>query len=222
MAKSRNLLPKKAPKKTGKKGIGPKEFDGDLVEQDQQRQEKENTEGVQVTEQGSSLLVEQPKKPTVVGKLFEAFMMKPAFYQTKKGKRFIDYRFTVELTKEHDDVIPELIAARHKDAVKKGSAGVILRDVPAQNVGIFLANDMQDPAIELDQCQVLDHSRINIILKKGEGTARRVVRLTIAFRLALTKERGYFAEQNFNNHFWLKLSETQPDLLELEDDEDKS
>jgi hypothetical protein len=35
-------LPKPAPKKTGKKGVGPREFAGDLTEQDAARQEKES------------------------------------------------------------------------------------------------------------------------------------------------------------------------------------
>ncbi len=39
--KSRAVLPKRAPKRTGKSGIGPREYPGDLVQQDKARQEKE-------------------------------------------------------------------------------------------------------------------------------------------------------------------------------------
>lgn len=193
---------------------------GSLADQDAARDEKEKADPASVKEKGTTLLVEQPKKPKVVGDRFEAFYLKPSFGKNPKGDLTLGFRMTLEMTKEHEKVLPKAIWDAYKDVTKKNRAGVKLRDVRAQHVIFFLNEITNKESLELKVAQILQ-ARIEVIVKKGEGESRKVIRLSFVFQVKHSRDAAHFADFNYGNHFWLAIEEVAPDLLDVgqEDEE---
>jgi hypothetical protein len=204
MAKASELPARKdAPKKTGKAGPRPLDPEKDF--------DKPTKKADSPAAKGS-LLAEQPKKPKVVKDRFEVFYVGPVFSRTAK-KRFVllSFRITAPIEDEHIDVLPQLIGDRYKDALKKGCTGMSLDGIAPQRAEFYLAADMAEPALVLAACKVLA-AKLAVIQRKGEGSARRVVRLDFRLQVKLSEAAAHFAEQNLQNSLWLKLADTQHEL----------
>jgi len=202
-------LPKKAPKKTGKRGIKPLDIDKDFPEPVKKEPAKHAPE---------SLMVEQPKRPTVVGDRFEAFYLKPVFGKTKDGKKTIGLRFTVPLENEHEGLLPKIIHDGYRDIRKTGRVGMRFNNVPGQRAEIFLTHDIKEDALVLPAAKFLT-SKIDIVERKGEGESRKVIRLSFMLQVEHSREVAHFADYNYGNNFWLCLEETEESLFD-EDEED--
>jgi len=204
-----------APKRTGKRAIGPREETGAKT--------AEETEAGKTEEQKpASLLVEQPPKPTVVNDLFQAFFRAVTFSKNAKtDKRYVHLHMTVELSKDHLEVLPKLVArAQSRVSKEKGLAGERLKDVPRQSVGFYLTTDNNKDALaNVIGCEFIQ-GKVDQVQKRGEGSARKILRLTFALKCAHNDDLCYFASHNFNNSFWISMHETQPDLLDLEEEDD--
>jgi len=209
MTKAKHALPdkKNAPKKTGKKGIGPLNVEDDFKEPVRKE-----------PEQKGSLLVEQPKRPTVVGDRFEAFFLKPSFSKTKDGKKLVGLRFTVPLEDEHDGLLPKIVHEGYKDVKKKGRNKIGFNGVPGQCVDIYLSQDIKEEALTLPAAKFLN-SRIDIIERKGEGATRKVIRLSFTLQVEQSHEVRNFATESHGANFWLQMEETE-EMLWDEDEED--
>lgn len=206
--KDSSLLPdkKNAPKKSGK-GMKPPE-DAD---------EKIGKLTTIVTKQGS-LLADNPPKPKVVGDRFEAFYLKPKFDKTPKGKLFVGLPFTVALEKAHKELMPAIVASGYTDLLKKGRAGMKLKNIPSQRVEVFSAHDSKSPALFLSAARVT-FANLALIQRKGEGVARRVIRFSFRFEVPIPAQAesdpvSHFAERNIQNTFWIKMEQTDQTLFD--------
>ena len=207
----KQLLPdkKNAPKKTGKKGIGPldpvKDFENPL-----------NKKAIEETR--GSFLVKQPLRPTVVGNRFEAFFLKTTFSKTKEGRKLVSLRFTVPLEDEHIDVLPKIVADGYKDVKKKGRNKIGFNGIPGQSVHLHLSQDIKEDVLAMPAAKFLN-SRIDIIERKGEGEVRKVIRLGFTLQVEQSHEVRNFATENHGNTFWLNMADTEEELFDEDDSE---
>lgn len=210
MAKTKgSTLPdkKNAPKRTGKSGIGPAV---DSAE-----------ETAEVKEKGSSLIVEQPPKPKVVGRKFEAFYLKPVYKKNPKGVLLVGLQLTAVLEKQHEDILPAIITNGYRATLKKGVAGQKMRDVPAQDLSFFVAHDQDDPMLILKTAQILN-AHVDVVQRKGEGESRKVHRLSFLAQVRHSAPVLHFADKNYGNNFWIQFDKAQLDLgLEEETNEEE-
>lgn len=212
--KSRSLLPAKHPKRTGKRGVGPKL---DPKEDFETPTKKPDGETSQATEsKGSSLLVEQPPKPKVVGDRMEVFYLKPVFTKTPKGDILVSLAITVPIDKEHEELLPEIIAAGYKDLLKKGRSTLGFKDLPGQRAEFYLSQDIKEETLVLPAAKMIS-ANLSLVQRKGEGSARKVVRLSFRLQVKLSREVTNFAEHNLQNNFWLSLKETEEKLFDEEE-----
>jgi len=200
-------LPTKPPKRTGKRGIKP------LDEEDRKTRSAEPREPEKAT-----LMVEQPKRPVVVGDRFEAFYLKPSFSKTKDGKKLVGLRFTVPLEDEHEGLLPKIVHDGYRDVKKKGRNRIGFNGVPGQCVDIYLSQDIKEESLTLPAAKFLN-SRIDIIERKGEGATRKVIRLSFTLQVEQSHEVRNFATENHGNNFWLTIDESEEPLFD-EDEED--
>jgi hypothetical protein len=214
------LAKKPPPKKTGSRGIKPLEYDGDLTAQDEARTKKDLETLDKPSPGKGSLLAEQPPKPKVVGDRFEAFYLKPIYSKNSKGVVQLGLRITAPIEKEHEKVLPKIMSEGFKATLRKGCAGQKLRDIPVQRVSFFLTNDDGESALVLEQAQIIQ-SHIDVVQRRGEGTARKVHRLSFVAQVKADNKVSYFADKNLANTFWLQLEEVEPDLLDLDDEDDE-
>jgi hypothetical protein len=209
---------KHAPKKTGKSGVRPPldpvaDFDTPTRTAESQLEELDKP----ATKKGS-LLAEQPPKPKVVGDRMEVFYLKPIFGKTPKGDITVAMAITVPLEDGHLELLPKIIADGYKDVTKKGRKSMNFRELPGQHAQFFLSHDSAEAALELPAAKMIN-AGLAIVERKGEGSARQVIRLSFRLQVKLAREVTNFAEHNLQNTFWLKLEETQEELFD-EGDED--
>ncbi len=170
--KEKHALPERAPKRTGKRCVGPKldpvaDFDAPV--------KKDPPEA-----KGSSLLVEQPPKPTIVGDRMEVFY--------------------------------------YRDVLKKARKAINFSELPGQRAEFYISSDAKEESLVLPAAKMINTS-LALIQRKGEGQSRQVVRLSFRLQVKLSREVAHFAENNLQNSFWLKLSESQKELFDEADDE---
>jgi hypothetical protein len=205
---------KHAPKKTGKRLPRPEDPSELVTEQ------TEMSAGPK-----GSLLAEQPPKPKIVGDRFQAFYLKPYFQKDgKSGKLSVAMAFSVALEKEHRPLLPKIVAEKYHDVLKRGCAGMKLRQIPAQAVEIYLEPDSPNVYLELPAAKVTN-AALALIQRKGEGAARKVIRFAFRLEIFIPKDAksdpiSYFAERNIQNDFWLKMEETNVKLFDDEEDEE--
>jgi hypothetical protein len=203
----KSLLPDKkhAPKKTGKRGVHPPKA---------KAKKKEKPLG------GASLFAKQPAKPTVIGDRFQAFYLGPVLKEVK-GKKTVGLRLSVELTQDHEKLLPDIMLRGYKNVLKKGQAGSKMRDIPAQNVRLYLSQDTKEEAVALLNAGVLQ-ANINVIEKKGEGETRTIIRLIFIARVKHSRTVASWADDSYGASYWVTMEEVEPDLLDLdEEDEDE-
>ena len=165
-----------------------------------------------------SLLAEQPPKPKVVGDRFEVFYLKPIFAKTPKGDITVSLAITLPLEDSHDGLLPKIIHDGYRDITKKGRKGMTFTELPGQHAMFFLTSDIPEESLVLPAAKMINAS-LALIQRKGEGEARKVIRLSFRLQVRLSKEVAHFAEQNLGNNFWLSLKETDEPLFDEEDND---
>jgi hypothetical protein len=165
-----------------------------------------------------SLLAEQPAKPKVVGDRFEVFYLKPIFAKTPKGDITVSLAITLPLEDTHDGLLPKIIHDGYRDITKKGRKGMTFTELPGQHAMFFLTSDIHEESLVLPAAKMINAS-LALIQRKGEGEARKVIRLSFRLQVKLSKEVAHFAEQNLGNNFWLSLKETDEPLFDEEDED---
>jgi hypothetical protein len=198
-------LPKRAPKKTGKRGIKPLDQISDF----------ETPVTKQTPMSAGPLAADNPPKPKIVGDRMEVFYLKPIFGKTDKGDITVALAMTMPLEKEHSALLPKIVADGYHDVMKKGRKGMTFNGVPGQRAEFYLSSDIKEEALVLPAAKMTNVS-IAIVERKGEGSARRVIRLSFRLQVKLSHEVAHFAENNLENSFWLTLEETQEELFDEE------
>jgi hypothetical protein len=165
-----------------------------------------------------SLLIEQPPKPKVVGDRFEVFYLKPIFAKTPKGDITVSLAITLPLEDSHDGLLPKIIHDGYRDITKKGRKGMTFTELPGQHAMFFLTSDIREESLVLPAAKMINAS-LALVQRKGEGEARKVIRLSFRLQVKLSKEVAHFAEQNLGNNFWLSLKETDEPLFDEEDED---
>jgi len=209
MAKNKpHLLPSKknAPKKTGSRGIGPKE--------DSPSDGKSAAAG----EQAELLETPKEKRLVVVKDRFEAFIMPPVFANAPKtSDKIISFRVSLALTDAHAGLFSKIVEENWK-WVKRPHRPKVSFEVPGQTVAFFLAHDVKEEEMRLPAAKVT-HANIAVIQKKGEGTALKVIRYQFRLQVPWSREMAKFADANYNVHMWLEMKNTQEKLFDDEGEE---
>ncbi len=213
-----DALPKTAPKKTGKRGIKPLDPEADF----DKPMKKEADPEAQLAEldkpapKKGSLLAEQPETPTVANGRIKVFYDKPHFSKYKDVV-LIALQITVPLTEKHLKYIPKMIADAYHDVNKKGRSRINLRDIPPQHVEFYLESDRKEDVLTISAAKVVN-ANLSLIQRKGEGSARKVIRLALRFQAENFTEIDKFATKNLANDFWISMENTQEDLWDEEED----
>lgn len=221
---------KPPPKKTGKSGIGPKYDPADQSEAESTTLSTtlaaaadavEEPAGELVDTKEGSLMVAQPPKPVVVGDRVEAHFLKPTFSRTAKGKRLVSLHITFPMTDEHteDGLLPKRIRDDWSLMTKHGRTTLGLGGIPGQRVCFFLSSDApeDDPKLVLPAAQVTNVS-LAVVQKKGDGEAKKVIRLSFRLLVPVSHEVAEFVEMNYGANYWIKLEESQDKMFDEGDD----
>jgi hypothetical protein len=197
-------LPRRAPKKTGKSGIKPLDADDDFDKP--------------VTKQSpmGPLAADNPPQPSVMNGRIKVFYDKPVISK-EKDSILIALKFTVPLEENHDKLLPKIVADAHHDLLKRGRSRMNLKDIPAQHAMLFLSSDNKEDLITMPACKMIG-TNVAVVQRKGEGTARKVVRLAFSLQAPHSKVLANFAELNLANDFWLELEDSQEELWDAEED----
>lgn len=204
----KSLLPdtKNAPKRTGKRLPRPidplEDFDKPVT-----KQTPMNAEG--------SLLVKQPESPSVVNDRMKMFYAKPN-YSKYKDTIVISLQMSVPLTKEHLNLIPKQIADGFHDINKKGRSRINFKDLPNQAVEFFLDAESKRPALKLGATK-LAGANLAIVERKGEGTARKVIRWAFQIQAEHSDALETFSGLNLENDFWITMEDSQKELWDKEE-----
>lgn len=202
-------LPTKPPKKTGKRGVGPLDEAKDFEEPVKKEPEGDQPE-----------LLETPveKRPVVVKGRFVATILPPIYSsQPKSGDKLISLRISFALTEEHQGMFPKIVEEGWK-WVKKPHRPKTSIDMPAQTVRFFLAHDVEEEELGLPIAKVTN-TNLAVILKKGDGTALKVIRFQFRLQVPWSAQVSKFADSHYNTTMWLEMKSSQESLFD-EGDED--
>ena len=211
-------LPKRPPKKTGKRGPYP-ETDS-AAPQNETPAPGQESAGEAIDTSEGSLIAEQPPRPVVVGDRCEAYFLKPTFSRMTKGDRLVALHMTFPLTQEHteDGILPKRIRDDWALMNKHGRTKLYLNGIKGQRVCFFLSSDApeDDPKLLLPAAKVTD-VQLAVVQKKGEGEAKKVIRLSFRLVVPVSHDVAKFAEMNYGNNFWIKMEETDEPLFDEEE-----
>lgn len=193
-------LPKKAPKKTGKRGVKPLDPDEDF-----------NSPNRREPEQGQLLATPEAEKPPAVqnGKCMAHFV---DFHFTKDKERngvaLLDFSFPLD--DSHKDELPREFIDAWNDLRKGHHKEIKLNGVEPQNVELSIAADGKTD-LELTAADIAKAS-VAFIAAKGKGKTQKITRLQFRLRTSLDKEVANFCEKNFDELTWLRMEPTQRSL----------
>jgi hypothetical protein len=201
-------LPKKAPKKTGSRGVGPKEEPAG-----------KDAAGDKET-QAELLEVQQAPVPVVVENRFAVQYKKPIFsIASKSGTKLLSLQMVVMLTDEHKKrgILPGIVRAGWDFVTKPKRKQVTLIDVPGVAAKIFLASDSpeSDPALFLPAAKIIGAS-LAVIQKKGEGESLKVIRFMFRLQVEAARDVAKWAEANYGSTLWMNLSPAQGEMFDDE------
>jgi hypothetical protein len=202
------------PKKTGKKGIGPpldvvKDFDTPVKKD--------------VKETDQKALLEMPvaeKSPAVVGKKIRVNYVRPHFDRVKSGKRTVALEISFALVDAHDKLLPKRITDGWNFMTKRGNKRLDLVDVPGQRALFFLTSDDKEEICVLPAAKI-SHVSLQVIEESGTGKAKKVIRLSFRLQVEISNSVAKFAEFNFGQELYMEMHETQEELFDEGEEEDK-
>jgi len=198
--KEKHALPERAPKKSGKRGIGPidpvSDFDKPVTRAPEPK--------------GSSLQADVPPAPSIANGRFKIFYDRP-FITKIRDRILIALQITVPLEDEHAELLPKIVADAQHDVLKRGRKKIICNGIPAQHVSFFLTSDRKEELLTVPACKMIN-TNIAIVERKGEGSARKVTRLSFRLQAERSQPLATFAELNLANDFWVEMKESQESL----------
>lgn len=199
-------LPAKPPKKTGKRGIGPKETATD------------GKTAAAGAEQPELLETAKQKEPVVVKGRFVATILPPIYSsQPKSGDKLISFRISFALTEEHEGMFPKIVAEGWK-WVKKPHRPKTTIDMPGQTVRFYLAHDVDEEELGLPVAKVTN-ANLAVIQRKGDGQALKIIRFQFRLQVPWSAQVAKFADSHFNTTMWLEMRTTQEALFDESEEE---
>ncbi len=204
---SRSALPERPPKRTGKRGVGPKldpvaDFDSPV------KKDPPEAKG--------SLLANVPPAPSVANGRFKIFYDRP-FWTKFKDRILVALQCSVPLEEGHANLLPKIIADAWHDVMKKGRTKIICNGIPAQSVTVFISSDHAEELLSIPACRMVN-TNLAIVTRKGEGVSRRVTRLSFRLQAERSQPLANFAELNLQNDFWLTMRDSQETLWDESED----
>lgn len=157
-----------------------------------------------------SLLIEQPETPTVANGRMKVFYDKPHFSKYKDVV-LIALQCTVPLTEKHLKLLPKIVADGYHDVNKKGRSRINFKDLPNQSVEFFLESERKGASLSLKAAKIIG-ANLAVIQRKGEGSARKVIRFAFRIQTEDSDTINTFATKNLANDFWVSMENTQEDL----------
>lgn len=131
-------------------------------------------------------------------------------FDVDKDERTCSLEFSVELTADHEGVIPKRMAEGWEDVEHRGYKRIDVPGVPMQLVDIRLAPD--DKKSDLHLNGVVEKVSISKIEDKGTGESKDVVRLSFRTMFDLTQTVEQFACRHFGKTVWIRLAPVQGEL----------
>lgn len=197
-------LPKRAPKKTGKRGIRPldpvQDFDVSTKKQPEQAELLK-------------LPANEPVAAIQHGKMAVHFVR---FIpdRSKDRNRVVSLDFSLELEDVHVGRLPREVEDAWKD-LKKGSIKRIDADgVGSQNLSVSL---VPDEKADLEVVAAVTKASVSRITQKGKGKDRKITRLQLRFLTDFSKDVAHFCENAFDETVWVTIEESQRSFGEEEE-----
>lgn len=204
MAKKRD---KTARRKSGKKGIGPKEEEDVTVGEVTDAEEPSTTEETK-TKQGE--LIEIPPPPPVKGGKMSSFFIGFRARRNKNRDRLLVLRFSMELQDEHDGRLPKEILDEWKH-YKRGSVKKTSPEgMGTQNIELSNLELDEDP---LKFTAAFTSAELSKKQVKGQGSTRKVIRLEMTFTTSDLEDIRLFCHQNADENVWLKMKDSQTEFF---------
>lgn len=207
--KPEDTLPKTA-KRNGKKYLAGRPLDPD---EDFATPAKKPQEEMFSKEETNS------ERPTVLeGKMLVIFL-KPIYSKPPKRDREIALQMSMPLSDLHmkgRTLDPKIKKAW--DTVSEGDANSVdLGELDPRRVEIFLAPDIKKPELDFHVARIAA-CKVGLVQKRGEGEARRMVRLLFRVQVPVNKQVSEFADNSYPNPFWISFSKTNEELPESEEE----
>ena len=197
-------LPRKAPKRSGKKGIGPLDPVDDF--QTPTRKEPHQAE-----------LLALPKQPAISHGKMALHFVRYVPDRSKDHNRVVNMDFSLELEDEHAKKLPKEILDAWKD-LKSGNFKRVDPDgIGPQNLKLSLVPDSK---ADLDVVAAVTKATVSRITQKGKGKSRKITRLQMRFLTSFTDDVDHFCSNAFDETVWGVIEESQQSLdLDGEDEE---
>jgi hypothetical protein len=203
---ARPLLPdkKRAPKATGRKGIGPAPVVDIKTKASGQKADKEEEQPVQ----GELIKAPEPPRGPAVqhGKIAMYFIG----YKAKRAKnrdKLVNMDFSLELEPVHEKRLPREIEDAWKELERNKYSFVGPDGLSAQNLSLYLTADSDTP--DLQVATTLVSAEIARIQERGEGSEKMITRLTMRFLTNLTKDVDQFCVAAFDEIVYAKMKASQ-------------
>ena len=212
-----DTLPTQRPKKTGSRGIGPLDVEKDSNATAVKAPDPEQqlaTLDKQAPAKGS-LLAEQPASPTVVNDRMKVFYDKP-HHSKYKDVILIALQMSVPLTEKHLKLLPRIVADGYADINKKGRSRITFKNLPNQAVNFYMDSDTKKPSLSIEAAKIVG-ANLAIIERKGEGSAREVIRFAFRLQSEHNESLETFSGLNLANDFWLEMEDTQAELWDTQE-----
>lgn len=194
-------LPKKAPKRTGKRGIKPLDVDKDF-----------ETATKQEPRQAELLHVE--KQPAIQNGKMALHFVRYVPDRSKDRNRVVNMDFSLELEDEHGKKLPREILDAWKD-LKTGHHKRIDPPTPGpQNLALSL---VPDGDTDLDVVVAVTKVTISRIEQKGKGKSRKITRLQMRFLTSFTDDVEHFCSNAYDETVWGIIKESQHSFNEEEE-----
>jgi hypothetical protein len=195
-------LPKRPPRKSGKRGIGP------VLDpiQDFETPTRKEPESAQMEHEALKSPPAPPPARIQNGKRVVHFA-KFSLDRDKNRKPFALMDFSLELEEADKGLFPREIEDAWMYLMKGNVKRIDANGIPPQNIRIAIAPSDVEP-LELIAAAI-PKANVSLIVAKGKGKAQQITRLMLRVRVDLDKEVSNFCDNSFQESVWMHIEETQ-------------
>lgn len=125
-----------------------------------------------------------------------------------KDDKFVSLAFSMKLTKEHEDHVPEKVSDAYKWVVKTDNKQVTIQGIEKQTIEVFAAPKEKKSEMKIVG-GVIEKSQVVVNEETGKGTSIDVIRFKFSVKIPRTRDAIDFAAWNDELDFWLVMKDTQ-------------
>jgi len=198
--KPEDHLPKRAPKKTGKRGPRPLDASADF----------DNPVRKEAEEPVQGELIKEPTPPAPPAIQHGKIAMHFVGYKAKRSKdrdKIVNMDFSLELTDAHRKHIPREIEDAWHELENNQYRSVEPNGSAEHNLALYLASDQEEP--DLATVATLSKAVVSRIQERGKGEARKITRLVMRFVTELTKDVDHFCVNAYDETVYAKIEAAQ-------------